>query len=160
MIKFFTFLALSKEPDLGFNTQIERVNHSDFELRFLIQEKHYLTSGVFYDVGANTMCGRGTWVSDAYPKDQANPHSVPCVTKDCWMGDCEGKEVERIIIENVRAAFREHFVDVCGYRQVKNEALYRFCNFLSDGGFDLQRNIHSLSSDIETNHSATYSPLG
>ena len=56
--------------------------------------------------------------------------------------------MEHIIIENlVRAAichdkFREHSVDVCSYRQVKNETLYRFCSFLSDRKFDLQRNTY------------------
>ena len=140
LIKFFTFLAFSEESDLGFDTKIERVNHSDFELRFLIQGKHYLTSGVLYDVGADAVCGRVTWVFKAYPQGQANPHPGPCVIKDCWVEDREGKEMEHIIVENVRAAighdrFREHFVNVCGHH------------------------THSLSSDFKTNHSATYSQL-
>ena len=72
LIKFFIFLAFSKESELGFDTQIERVNYSDFQLHFLIQGTDYLTSRVLYDVGADAMCGRGTWVFEAYQIGRAH----------------------------------------------------------------------------------------
>ena len=98
------------------------------------------------------------WISEAYPQDQRNPHPGPCVIKDCWVEDREGG-VGHTIVENVRAAighdkFRESFVDICGYRQVKNEALYRFCSFLSDGKFDLQGNTYQ-DSHLQPNSDVT-----
>lgn len=163
LIKFFIFLAFSKESDLGFDTEIQRVNDSDFELQFTIQGTDYLTSKVLYDVGADAMCGRGTWAFEAYPQGQVNP--TPRVIKDCWIEDRKGKEMEHIIVEKVRAAidhdkFREYFVDVCGYRKVENEALDRFCSILSNAQFDVQGNTHTLSWDGKASHDITYSQLG
>ena len=163
LVNFFIFLAFSKESDLGFDTEIERVNDSDFELRFLIQGTDYLTSRVLYDVGADSMCGRGTWVFEAYPRGQVNP--TPRAVKDCWVEDREGKEMEHMIVEKVRAAighseFCKYFVDVCGYRKVKNEVLDRFCIILSDAQFDVQGNTLTLSWNGKANHDVTYSQLG
>ena len=60
LIQLFTFLAFSGEHDLGSDTGIQRVNNSDFELCFPVQETNYLRSKVLYDTGANSTCGRGT----------------------------------------------------------------------------------------------------
>ena len=43
LIHFFSILAFSSESELGFDTEIERVNNSDFELCFCIEEVRYLT---------------------------------------------------------------------------------------------------------------------
>ena len=45
LIQLFTFLAFSGEHDLGFDTGIQRVNNSDFELCFPVQETNYLHWG-------------------------------------------------------------------------------------------------------------------
>ena len=54
--------------DLGFDTQIERVNYSDFKLCFLIEGTGYLIPIVLYDVGADAVCGHGIWTFEAYPQ--------------------------------------------------------------------------------------------
>ena len=54
--------------DPGFDTQIERVNYSDFKLCFLIEGTGYLTPMVLYDVGADAVCGHGIWTFEAYPQ--------------------------------------------------------------------------------------------
>ena len=54
--------------NLGFDTRIERVNHSDFELCFLIEGTDCLTPRVLYDVGADAVCDHGIWAFEAYPQ--------------------------------------------------------------------------------------------
>ena len=56
---FFTFLAFLNGSDLRFDTQIERANHPDFELRFLIKGTDYLAPKVLCDVEADAVCGYG-----------------------------------------------------------------------------------------------------
>ena len=153
-IKFLIFLAFSKESDLGFDPEIKRVDHSDFELRFLVQGVEYSASKVLYDLGAEVMCGRGTRVFEAHPHGHVNP--TPRVIKDCWVENRVGKEMEHIIVEKVNAAigpdkFCEYFVDVYGYHKVENQALDRFCSILFNEQFDVRRSTHTLSWDGEAN---------
>ncbi|KAF9642526.1 hypothetical protein BDM02DRAFT_3193080 [Thelephora ganbajun] len=131
LIRFFSTLAFSSESELGFDTEIERVNNSDFELRFSNKGVGYPTSGVLFDVGADATCGRGTWVFEVYeenPEDDEN--KVLRVVKDCWVEDCKGKHMEHEIIQEVRAAigpeeFREHFVDCRLLKEFKTQEVQR-----------------------------------
>ena len=162
LIRFFTFLAFSNESDLGFDTEIERVNISDFQLRFSIQGTNYLTSIVLYDIGADSICGRGTWVFEVYPQGQTEPR--PLVIKDCWVEDRPGKQMEHVIINQVREAmghdkFRMHFVDFCSYRKVTNEALTKYCRIPSSGKLDTGIETFPLVWEAKVDHTTNYSQL-
>ena len=164
LIHLFIFLAFSNESDLGFDTEIERVNNLDFELRFPIKETNYLTSIVLYDVGADSMCGRGTWVFEAYLEDQTE-NSKPHVIKDCWVEDRPGKQMEHAIIEQARKAigheqFREHFVDFRAYRKATNEALARFYRVPSGSDSDTGLKTYPLLRESGVDHGSNYSQVG
>ena len=169
LIHFFSILAFSSESELGFDTEIERVNNSDFELRFCVEEVRYLTSGVLFDIGADATCGRGTRVFEAYQEVQEDDENkVPCIVKDCWVEDCEGKCMEHEIIQQVRGKicsekFREHFVDFCGYRKTTNEPLDRFCRILTNKTFnvqDVQEWSETLVWTVAAKHHTNYTKSG
>jgi Fungal protein kinase len=163
LIRIFVFLAFASESDLGFDTEIERVNNSDFQLRFSIQGENYLTLMVLYDIRADSMCGRGTWVFEAYLEDHKNLE--PYAIKDCWVEDRPGKQMEHAIIEQVREvigrqAFCEHFVDFRGYRKVTNEAITKYCGITLCSETPSWSKIYPLVLEAKVDHATTYTKSG
>jgi hypothetical protein len=163
LIRIFVFLAFASESDLGFDTEIERVNNSDFQLRFSIQGENYLTLMVLYGIGADSMCGRGTWVFEAYLEDHKNLE--PYAIKDCWVEDRPGKQMEHAIIEQVREvigrqAFCEHFVDFRGYRKVTNEAITKYCGITLCSETPSWSKIYPLVLEAKVDHATTYTKSG
>ncbi|KAF9643095.1 hypothetical protein BDM02DRAFT_3132663 [Thelephora ganbajun] len=162
LIRFFIFLAFLNESDLGFDGEIEQLDNSDFELRFPIQKKDYLMSTVLYDIGADSMCGHGTWVFEAH----LDPMNLrPYVIKDCWVEERPGKQMEHLIIKKVQEAmsydkFHEHFVDFCSYCRVVNAALAKYSKNLFSSGLDTGSEAIPLIREAEVNHAANYSLLG
>jgi len=115
--RLFTFLAFPNKFDLGFDTRIGRINHSNFERCFLTRGTGDLKLRVLCD----NVCAAAEprYLERIYRAEQIRLH----ITEDCWVEDCGGAERTK-----VRAAIShntpcEYFVNVRGYRKVENELM-------------------------------------
>jgi len=131
LIRFFVILALSRDSDLGIDTNIGAVDVYNSKFTFTINGAMYQTSKCLYDSGAKGVCGRGTRAFEAYIDGEA----TALVIKDCWLEDREDKALEHETAAEVRTAmgqeeFRRSFVDVRGHRVTRNVTLDRICEIL------------------------------
>jgi hypothetical protein len=125
LLKFFTILATSSGEDLGFDTNIEKVGESDFDIQFSIDGKKYHTTKLLFDIGADAPTGRGSRVFEVDDPGTGGKR----VIKDCWVEDRPGKEMEHSIVVGIKMRmdekeFCQHFIDVHGHH--KKEMSGRF----------------------------------
>ena len=111
LIKFFIILGTSSEVDLGFDTKIDRMRGSDFDLCFTIGGVGYKTTMLLYDIGADSPNGRGGRVFEAEVEAEVKAEveaeveetEGKYVIKDCWIEDRVGKELEHDIVNKIKA---------------------------------------------------------
>lgn len=143
LLKFFVILATSSKADLGFNTDVERVGESDFDLQFVLQERVYRTSILLSGVGADAPTGHGTRVFQVKEQGKEEVH----VIKDCWVEDRPGKWMEHEIAAGIKndmgdTKFREYFVDICGHRKTDTSGGFNgICGILKNRTFVQEDNF-------------------
>lgn len=109
----------------------------DFDLEFKIGGVEYNTTALLYDVGADSLCGKGTWVFRAAVKGTDEVR----VIKDCWIESGRGEHTENTISKEIQdatgsQAFLKHFINICGECQTDtSRGFQKLCKTLTDGTF-------------------------
>jgi hypothetical protein len=138
LLKFFIILVTSPEADLGFDTNVERIGESDFDVQFSIEGMRYPATKLLFDIGADAPRGRGLRVFEV--KDLRTGGN--CVIKDCWVGDCLYKEMEHDIVAKIKRSmgdeeFCNHFIDIYGYHKKDMSGGFgEVCKLLKTGTFE------------------------
>lgn len=130
--------------DLGFDTNIRNIGAADVSFEFTIQGTGYRTLRLLYELGADTVTGKGTRVFEVI--DQRTKEVR--VIKDCWVEDHAGNQMEHEVVAGIRRGvnndenFHKHFINICGYQKTDTSGGFdRLCKVLKTetfGGVDFR----------------------
>ena len=124
--------------DLGFDTNIRSICAANVSSEFTIQGTVYRTLRLLYDLGADTVTGKGTRVFEVIDQRTKKVR----VIKDCWVEDRAGNQMEHEVVVGIKQDvnndenFHKHFINICGYQKTDTSGGFdRLCKVLKTETF-------------------------